>query len=115
MKRLKWVLGCVVLALLAGCITGSGGGSPELDQLTTEAATMGKADLEAMVAKYMGLLADKVDVLSALKTKLKEIPLTEMMGEKTTSLKQDVSETTTLISQLKDKLAVYANALKALK
>jgi len=112
MKRYKWVLSFVVLALLTGCITGSGGGSPELDQLTTQAATMGKADLQAMVTKYKGLITDKMDVVSALKAKLKEIPLAEMMGEKATVLKQDLSETTALISQLKDKLSVYTSALK---
>ena len=115
MKRLKWALGFVVVALLAGCITGNGGGSAELDQLAVEAAAMGKADLTAMVTKYKGLISEKVDVLGALKTQLSKIPLTEMMGEKAAGLKQDLSETTTLISQLKDKLSVYTNALKMLK
>ncbi len=116
MKRLNWILGFVVIALLAGCVTGSSGGTPAgLDQLATEAAAMGKADLQALVAKYKGLIAEKMDVASALKAQLKEIPLADMMGEKATALKQDLSETTTLISQLKDKLAVYSNALKTAK
>jgi len=115
MKRLKWVLGFVVLALLAGCITGSGGESSGLNQLATEAASMGKADLQAMVTKYKGLISEKMDVAGAFKTKLKEIPLAEMMGEKATALKGELSETTTLVSQLKDKLSVYTDALKALK
>jgi len=115
MKQLKWVLCFVVFALLVGCITGSGGGSSELDPLTTEASAMGTADLQAMVTKYKGLISEKMDVAGALKAKLKEIPLTEMLGEKATALKQDLSETTTLISQLKDKLSVYTSALKMLK
>ncbi len=116
MKQLKLVLVFVVFAVLAGCITGSGGESSSgLDQLATEAATMGKADLQAMVTKYKGLISEKMDVAGALKAKLKEIPLTEMLGEKATALKGELSETTTLISQLKDKLAVYTNALKMLK
>jgi len=103
----------MITALLTGCITGSSGGnSTGTDQLVTEAAAMGRADLEAMVAKYKGLISEKMDVAGALKAKLKEIPLTEMMGEKATALKQDLSETTALISQLKDKLSVYTSALK---
>ncbi|MBI9020445.1 MAG: hypothetical protein JEZ10_04230 [Verrucomicrobia bacterium] len=116
MKRLNWIFGLVVVALLAGCVTGSGGGSSAgLDQLAAEAAAMGKADLQALVAKYKGLIAEKMDVATALKAQLKEIPLAEMMGEKATALKQDLSETTALVSQLKDKLAVYSNALKSAK
>jgi len=116
MKRWNWILGVGIVALLAGCVTGLGNGSSSgLDQLATEAATMGKADLQAMVTKYRALISEKVDVVSALKEKLKEIPLTEMMGGEATALKGKLSETTTLISQLKDKLSIYANALKMLK
>jgi len=44
MKRWNWILGVGIVALLAGCVTGSGNGSfSGLDQLATEAATMGRA------------------------------------------------------------------------
>ncbi|MBC8206556.1 MAG: hypothetical protein ISR85_01980 [Kiritimatiellales bacterium] len=116
MKSLKWILGFVAVVLLSGCVTGSGGGDVAgLDQLATEAAAMGKADLEAMVSKYKGLIAEKVDVAGALKAQLKEIPIADMMGEKATALKTELSDTMALISQLKDKLAVYANALKVVQ
>jgi hypothetical protein len=115
MKRLNWILGFVVVALLSGCITGSGGDSAGMDQLSAEAATMGQADLRAMVAKDKGLIAEKMDVAGALKAQLKKIPMAEMLGEKATALKQELGDTTTLIAQLKDKLAVYTQALKALK
>lgn len=116
MKQCKWILMLGVVALLAGCVTGqSGSNTAGLDQLAAEAATMGKADLQAMVTKYKGLISEKMNVVSALKGQLKEIPLTDMMGEKATALKKDLSETTSLIAELKDKLAVYSNALKAVK
>jgi hypothetical protein len=67
------------------------------------------------VAKYKGLIAEKMDVAGALKAQLKKIPMAEMLGEKATALKQELGDTTTLIAQLKDKLAVYTQALKALK
>lgn len=74
---------------------------------------MGKTDLEAMVAKYKGLIAEKTDLGGSLQEQLKKVPLTEMMGEKATALKQELGETTTLIAQLKEKLAIYTDALKA--
>jgi hypothetical protein len=54
-------------------------------------------------------------VASALKSKLKEIPLANMMGEKATALKNELSTTTSLISQLKGQLGVYTDALKRVK
>lgn len=115
MKQLKWIFSFVVVALLAGCITGTGGESAELDQLATEAAAMDKTGLQAMVTKYTGLISEKVDVVGVLKSKLKAIPYAEMMGEKATAIKQELGETTSLIAKLKDKLAVYTSALKLLK
>jgi len=113
MRGFKWILGFAVVVLLAGCVTGSGGGDAAgMDQLATEAATMGKADLQSMVSKYKGLIAEKVDVAGQLKAKLKEIPVAEMLGEKATALKDELGDTLALISQLKDKLAVYTSALK---
>ncbi len=116
MKRVKWILFAAVIAMLVGCVTRSGGGDAAgLGQLATEAAAMGKADLQAMVAKYKGLIAEKLDVAAVLKSKLKEIPLADMMGEKATALKNELSTTTSLISQLKGQLGVYTDALKAVK
>jgi len=116
MRGFKWILGLAVVVLLAGCVTGSGGGDAAgMDQLATEAAAMGKADLQAMVSKYKGLIAEKVDVAGKLKATLKEIPVTEMLGEKATALKGELSDTLALISQLKDKLAVYTSALKGVQ
>ncbi len=114
MRNLKWILCVAVLAMLTGCVSGGGGGDAAgLNQLAAEAAKMGKADLEAMVAKYKGLIAEKTDVASALKGQLKQIPIADMMGEKATALKAELSDTMALIAQLKDKLAVYVDALKA--
>jgi hypothetical protein len=115
MKGFKWILCVAVAAMLAGCVTGSGGGTAGLDQLAAEAATMGKADLQAMVSKYKGLIAEKTDVANLLKGQLKQIPVAEMMGEKAAALKGELGDTMALIAQLKDKLAVYTNALTAFK
>lgn len=116
MKHGKWIVCVVLVGLLAGCVTGSAGsGSAEMDQLAAEAAAMGKADLENMVAKYKNLITEKTQVVDGLKAQLKNIPIADMMGEKATALKTELSDSIALISQLKDKLSVYTNALKALQ
>ena len=116
MKELKWFLCVAVLATLSGCVTGANGGSSSgLDQLAAEAATMSPADLSAMISNYKGMISDKTAVADTLKSQLKQIPVAEMMGEKATALKGELSNTLALIVQLKDKLAVYTDALKAFK
>lgn len=112
MTILKNFLCFALIMMAAGCMT-TDSQSPELDQLAAEAATMGKADLEAMVTKYKSLIAEKVNVVDSLKAKLKEIPLADMMSEKAQNLKSELSDTMSLVDQLKAKLAVYTDALKA--
>lgn len=115
MSCLTKMLSIALLLPLAGCMTDSAGDSAGLDQLAAEAAAMGKADLEAMVAKYKGMIAEKVNVADKLKARLKDIPLVDMMGEKAQTMKTDLNDTMVLVSQLKEKLAVYTGALKALQ
>jgi hypothetical protein len=76
---------------------------------------MTQADLQKMVTKYEGAIAEKGKELEALTAKVKEIPLTELMGEKAKALKADVSKITTSMGKLKDQMAVYAKELAAKK
>jgi hypothetical protein len=113
MKKVMWMMMVAISAsLLSGCVTGSET-SPALEALAAEAASMGQADLEAMVSKYKALISEKVDVLAMLKAQLSEIPVAEMMGEKAAGLREEIGATGKLIAQLKEKLAVYVDALKA--
>lgn len=102
----------MLVAMLSGCVTDNGSDSAERDQLTAEVAAMGKADLQAMEAKYKGLIAEKVKEAQANKAELKDIPLTDSLGEKATALRKDLATTTTAIAQLKDVLVVYSTALR---
>jgi hypothetical protein len=114
MKKVMLISCLMAGVLFSGCVTDStDGDSSGLTQLAAEAATMSQTDLEAMVTKYTAMISDKTALVDNLKAQLKEIPVTEMMGEKATALKSELSDTMTLISGLKDKLAVYTDALKA--
>jgi hypothetical protein len=116
MKKYGWLVGLVMVAMLTGC-----GGSTAIDenkpadQVAADAAKMTQADLQKMVTKYEGAIAEKGKELEALAAKVKEIPLTELMGEKAKALKADVSKITTSMGKLKDQMAVYAKELAAKK
>jgi hypothetical protein len=116
MKQYGWLVGLVLVAMLTGC-----GGSSGIDenkpvsQVAADAQKMTQADLQKMVAKYEAAVAEKGKELEALTAKIKEIPLTELMGDKAKALKGDISEITTSMGKLKDQMAVYAKELAAKK
>lgn len=114
---MKGYKGFVILAaalLLAGC-----GGSNSIDentpidQVAADAAKMGKAELQTMVDKYEAAVAEKVSQLDALKMQVKEIPLSELMGEKSKSLKTELGDITTSLDKLKDQMKVYSKQLSS--
>ncbi|MCC7300622.1 MAG: lipoprotein [Verrucomicrobia bacterium] len=117
MKRYGWLVGLVAVAMLTGC----GGSSNGIDenktpsQISADAAKMTQADLQKMVAKYDAAIAEKGKELEALGAKIKEIPLTELLGEKAKTLKGEMSKITTSMGKLKDQMAVYAKELAAKK
>lgn len=115
MRNMHVVAMLLAAVLLSGC-GGSGPGAADeskpLDQVAQEAAAMGKAELQKMVEKYEAVLASKAAEVDALKAKLKEIPVTEMMGEKAAGLKGDLEEIVRSVDALKERLEVYMNELK---
>ena len=105
-----------MVAMLTGC-----GGSSSIDenkpvsQIAADAQKMTQADLQKMVAKYEAAITEKGKELEALTAKVKEIPLTELMGDKAKTLKTDISKITTSMGKLKDQMTVYAKELAAKK
>mgnify|MGYP001336802132 CR=1 FL=1 len=65
--------------------------------------------------KYEAAIAQKGEELEALKSKIKEIPLAEMMSDKTKTLKDEVSKIAESTGKLKDRMAIYAKELTAQK
>jgi len=76
---------------------------------------MGQAELQKMADKYEAAIAEKAKEIDALKAKVKEIPITELMGDKAKELKNDISEVTVSLGKLKDQMAAYAKELAAKK
>lgn len=116
MKKAYGLLaGLVLISMLAGCGGSKIDENKPIDQVAADAAKLGQADLQKMVDKYQAAIADKSKDVEALMAKVKEIPITEMMGEKAKMLKSDVGELKTSMDKLKDQMAVYAKELAARK
>ena len=103
----------MIAAVLAGC---GGGGIDEnkpIEQVAAEAAEMGEADLQEMVSQYEPLIDEKVAELDALKEQLKELSISELVGEKAKTMKAELGSITTSLDKLKEQLAVYTKALSS--
>jgi len=114
MKVHQGFLALVATLLLAGC----GGNSKidedkPIDQVSAEAAKMGKEDLQKVVDQYEPLVAEKVAELGALKGQLKDLSISELIGEKAKEMKADLGGITTSLDKLKEQLAVYTKALSS--
>jgi ribosomal protein L29 len=112
MKVLKWLFALMAAALIAGC----GGGVDEtksVEQVKIEASEMSQAKLRKTVAEYETVIAEKASELDALNAQLKELSISELMGEKAKTLKTELGDLSTSLSTLKDHLGVYAKQLEA--
>ncbi len=113
---MKWCMGLMVLmiaAVLAGCGDGGIDENKPIGQVAAEAAKMDKADLQEIVGQYEPLIEDKVVALGALKDQLKELSISELVGEKSKTMKAELKGITTSLDKLKEQLAVYTKALSS--
>ena len=116
MKKVYGVLaGLMMVAMLTGCGGSKIDENKPIDQVAADAAKMGQAELQKMIDTYQAAIADKSKDVEALMAKVKEIPLTEMMGDKAKALKDDVGKIKSSLDKLKDQMAVCAKELAAKK
>ncbi|MCK4947936.1 MAG: hypothetical protein KAS46_06150 [Candidatus Aureabacteria bacterium] len=113
MQKIAKILLPVVLIGLV--LTGCGGGVSEdkpITEVKTEAQAMSVDQLKATVAKYQEAIASKKDVISKLTAALQKIPVTQTLGDEAKKLKGDISNITSAIRALKERLDIYSEALK---
>ena len=115
MKLYGLLAGLMLVAMLTGCGGNKIDENKPMDQVAADAARMGQAELQKMVDKYNAAIAEKGKELDALKARIKEIPLNELMGDKAKTLKADLSKIADSTGKLKDQMAVYAKELAAKK
>jgi Skp family chaperone for outer membrane proteins len=82
-------------------------------EIQAQAQTMSVESLKATALKYKEAITAKQAELEKLAAKIKEIPLTEALGEEAKTLKTDLQNLEASVKALKDRFQVYYDALKA--
>jgi len=113
MKVYNGLMALLVAAVLTGCGGGEIDENKPMDQVAAEAAKMSKEKLQNMVAEYESLIAQKAEELKSLEAQIKNLPVSELMGEKAATIKEETKTLAASLSKLKEQLAVYAKELSA--
>jgi hypothetical protein len=101
------------LLFLAGCGGGGDDSSMTLEQLKTEAPNMTVAKLRAGAEGVKAKIEAKTTELTGLQDELKQIKPADLMSDKAKELNTKVAEMTKSVDDLKARLKVYVDALKA--
>lgn len=104
--------------LIAGCLLSFAGCSKKADEtkpigeVKAEAEKMSIEKLRSMAMTYKEAITAKKDEVEKLASKLKDIPLTKMMGDEAKGLKADIDGLNKSVSALKERFHVYFDKLK---
>ncbi len=106
-----FVLMASVIVGVVGCGKKADENKP-IEEVKSEAATMSVDDLKDMAAAYKDKITAKKADLEKLTAKLKEIPITEMLGEDAKQIKADMENITKSVKNLTDRFQIYYNKFK---
>jgi len=116
MKSARNAVLCCLLALCPFAIFGCGKKADEnkpLGEVKAEAEKMDKNQLRTMAMVYKDAITAKKGEVEKIAAKLKDIPVTEMLGKEAQGLKADIDNLNKSISALKERFEVYYQRLKA--
>jgi len=113
-KLLCVVLSAVVMLLLAGCGS-KADENKSMSDVRAEAETMSVEKLKATALAYKKAIEAKKPELEKITAKLKEIPMTEMLGEEAKTFKSEIDALNKSVGALKERFDVYYGKLKELK
>jgi outer membrane murein-binding lipoprotein Lpp len=105
------ILSCSILLAGSGCGKKADETKP-MDQVKAEAQQMNADQLHDMALKYKDAITAKTQDIQAEAAKLKEIPVTQMLGDKAKQINAEVDKLKTSVSALKDRMQVYVDELK---
>jgi len=115
MKTVKEAVLCCLIALCLFAILGCGKKADEnkpISEVKAEAEKMDTTGLRDMAVVYQKAIAAKTSELEKLTAKLKDIPVTEVMGNEAKELKADIENLNKSLSALKERFEVYYQNLK---
>jgi len=117
-KQMKTVRNITLYCLLVLCsmfIWGCGKKADEnkpISDVKAEAEKMNTDELRSMATKYIEAVTAKKGEIEKITAKLKEIPVTEMLGEEAKGLKAEIENLNKSISALKERFNIYYEKLK---
>ena len=111
-KTLLPLMLALSMTFLFGCGKKADENKP-ISEVQAEAQKMSVDDLKAMAMKYKDAIEAKKADIDKITAKLKEIPVTQMLGDESKKLKADIDNLTKSLSALKERFQVYYDQLKA--
>ena len=113
MRKNLAVLMLVVFSVMIvfGC-SGSVDENKPLSEVKADAQSMSAKQLQSMIDKYKVAIDKKMGEVQVVKDKLKEIPLTQILGEEAKLLKKEVGEVKDSLKSLQDRMKLYLKELE---
>lgn len=115
MKNVRNAVLCCLIALCLFAILGCGKKADEnkpISEVKAEAEKLDTDGLREMAMVYQKSIAVKNSEVEKLTAKLKDIPVTEMLGDEAKELKADIDNLNKSVSALKERFEVYYQKLK---
>ena len=113
-NTIKFTL-CCLMALCILSLVGCGEKADEnkpVAEVKAEAEKMDVDQLKAMALKYKDAISDKKVEIEKITAKLKEIPMTKMLGDEAKALKADIDSLSKSLSDLKERFDIYYQKVK---
>lgn len=98
--------------ILAGCGSKVDQNRP-ISQIVAEAKNMSVAQLQQMAGEYQKAIEAKRGDIQKLQEKIQQIPMTQLVGEESRKLQNDVIKIKEAIKSLTERMNVYVQELKA--
>ena len=115
MKTVKLITFYCSLTLCALALVGCGKKADEskpIGEVKAEAEKMSAEKLRDMALAYKDAIEAKKGDVEKITAKLKEIPVTQMLGDEAKGLKADIGDLNKSVSALKERFNVYYSKLK---
>jgi hypothetical protein len=115
MKTVKLITFYCSLTLCALALLGCGKKADEnkpLSEVKAEAEKMSAEKLRDMALAYKDAIEAKKGDVEKITAKLKEIPITQILGDEAKGLKADIGDLNKSVSALKERFNVYYSKLK---
>jgi len=83
-----------------------------ISEIKAEVEKLNVDQLRAAALEYQQLIEEKTKEIGTLTAKLKELDVTQMLGDETQAIKADIDELNKSIAALKERFQIYYNKLK---